>query len=192
MAEVFAKELQLNKVYFVPAGQPYHKPLDTRITTDDRLAMVKLAIEGNPLFDWSDCDILRPGNTYTIDTLVRFKQQVGEQGELWWLMGSDSLLHLHSWHEFTKIFHVANLAVAVREGFEWAKLDPVVQELGQEALQAYRLGKTVNHGKMCFLSMPLYNIASSQIRQAISSSSDVSQWISPSVEQYIKQHKLYL
>ena len=95
IACAFADEIGLDLVVFLPAGDPYHKD-STRTPAQERLNMVELAIADEPKFAASDCDIVRDGATYTFDTVQIFRQQF-PGAQLWWLMGSDSLMQLHTW-----------------------------------------------------------------------------------------------
>lgn len=95
IARAFADEIGLDLVVFLPAGDPYHKD-STRTPAQERLNMVELAIADEPKFAASDCDIVRDGATYTFDTVQIFRQQF-PGAQLWWLMGSDSLMQLHTW-----------------------------------------------------------------------------------------------
>ena len=68
----------------------------SRASAQDRLIMTELAIADDPRFAASDCDIVRDGATYTFNTVQIFRQQF-PAAQLWWLMGSDSLMKLHTW-----------------------------------------------------------------------------------------------
>ena len=95
IARAFADQLHLGNVIFLPAGDPYHK-IKTQTSASHRLAMTRLAIEHDERFAVSDLDIVRKGATYTIDTLHIFKQHY-PNAQLWWLLGMDSLMQLHTW-----------------------------------------------------------------------------------------------
>ena len=94
IARAFADEIGLDTVVFLPAGDPYHKD-PSRASAQDRLIMTELAIADDPHFAASDCDIVRDGATYTFDTVQIFRQQF-PAAQLWWLIGSDNLMKLHT------------------------------------------------------------------------------------------------
>src|SRR5262249_58753009 len=85
--------LGLDRVLFVPAGQPPHKPVSTVAPAADRHAMVRLATAGHPRFAVSDVELRRPGLSYTVDTLETLAAS-GDQ--LLLLIGSETVLHLLS------------------------------------------------------------------------------------------------
>ncbi|MBH5954469.1 nicotinate (nicotinamide) nucleotide adenylyltransferase, partial [Neisseria meningitidis] len=114
IARAFADEIGLDAVVFLPAGGPYHKDAASA-SAADRLAMVELATAEDARFAVSDCDIVREGATYTFDTVQIFRQQF-PSAQLWWLMGSDSLMKLHTWKKWQMLVRETNIAVAMRQG----------------------------------------------------------------------------
>ena len=114
IARAFADELKLDSVIFLPAGDPYHKD-GAQTPAEHRLAMTELAAAADPRFAVSDCDIVRGGATYTFDTVQIFRQQF-PTAELWWLLGMDSLLKLHTWKKWQTLVRQTNIAVANRNG----------------------------------------------------------------------------
>lgn len=190
MATAFAEELNLDQVVFIPAGDPYHKEFLTQTSAKHRLNMVQLAIEDRPLFTVSDCDIKRDGETYTVDTLEYFKQEFPADTALWWLMGSDSLLQLQTWHQFHKLFDSANIAIAMRDEFNLEELHPEVFTLCKRAL-AKGLDDNETNGKMSLLSLPPLDISSKQIRSLVQTNQDLTPYLDAKVVQYIQQHHLY-
>lgn len=95
IARAFADELALELVVFLPAGDPYHKD-STQTSARHRFAMTELVMAADARFAVSDCDMVREGATYTFDTVQIFRQQF-PGAQLWWLLGMDSLLQLHTW-----------------------------------------------------------------------------------------------
>ena len=112
IARAFADELALDSVIFLPAGDPYHKNA-TSASAAQRLAMVEAAIESDSRFAASDVDMVRDGATYSVDTVQIFRQHFAD-AELWWLMGMDSLLQLHTWKNWRTFARLTHIAVAAR------------------------------------------------------------------------------
>lgn len=181
IAQAFAEEIGLDAVIFLPAGDPYHKPQNTQTAAEHRFIMTQLAIAGEPRFALSDCDIVREGATYTFDTVQIFRQQF-PAAQLWWLLGSDSLMKLHTWKKWQTLVRQVNIAVAMREG----------DSLNQTPCELrVWLGKALQEGSVRILQAPLYNISSTQIRAALKSQNLSDGLIAPSVARYIRQHGLY-
>ncbi|MDO5070089.1 MAG: nicotinate-nucleotide adenylyltransferase [Neisseria zoodegmatis] len=182
IARAFADELALDMVVFLPAGNPYHKKEEqTRTDARHRLAMTELAISDDPRFAASDCDIIREGATYTFDTVQIFRQQF-PSAQLWWLLGSDSLLQLHTWKKWQTIVNQTHIAVAAREG------DNIAQ--APRELHGW-IGSALQNGSLHLLQTPMYNISSTEIRCRIRNGEPVSGLIDPRVENYIARNHLY-
>ena len=180
IARAFADEIGLDTVVFLPAGDPYHKD-PSRAPAQDRLIMTELAIADDPRFASSDCDIVRDGATYTFDTVQIFRQQFPAT-QLWWLMGSDSLMKLHTWKKWQTLVRQTHIAVAMREG----------DSLGQTPRELHAwLGEALQNGSVRILQAPLYDISSTRIRQDIRNGSLPDGLIPPQVARYIREHGLY-
>ncbi len=110
--------LGLDTVLFAPVGAQPLKPQGSTAGFDDRVALVRLAIAGEPGFAVSLIDAPRPGDgpNYTIDTLLHLRAELPSDGELYCLMGADSFLSLHRWRRAAEIPFVAPLVVASRPG----------------------------------------------------------------------------
>lgn len=180
IAHAFADELGLQSVVFLPAGDPYHKP-GSGTPAAHRLAMVERAIAGDPRFAASDCDIVRQGATYTIDTIQIFRQHF-PKAQFWWLLGMDSLMQLHTWKNWQTLVRQVHIAAAERPGQTLAA--------APKALYGW-LGSALADGSLKILSTPPLDISSSRIRQLIAEDSDVSALLPESVADYVRKHRLY-
>lgn len=181
IARSFADETGLDTVVFLPAGDPYHKPQTTQTSAAHRLAMTELAAVEDVRFAVSDCDIVRGGATYTFDTVQIFRQQF-PAARLWWLLGSDSLMKLHTWKKWQTLVKQTHIAVAMREG----------DSLGQTPRELHAwLGEALQNGSVRILQAPLYDISSTRIRQDIRNGSLPDGLIPPQVARYIREHGLY-
>ena len=181
IARAFADQLHLSNVIFLPAGDPYHK-IKTQTSASHRFAMTQLAIEYDERFAVSDLDMVREGATYTIDTLHIFKQHY-PNAQLWWLLGMDSLMQLHTWKNWQSLVRQTHIAVAARQG----------QTLNQapQALHNW-LGQALHTGSLTILSAPMMNVSSTHIREQIAlGKQDVVNLMPQSVWQYIQNHHLY-
>lgn len=179
IARAFADEIGLDTVVFLPAGDPYHKDA-AAASAADRLAMIEAATAEDARFAVSDCDIVRHGATYTFDTVQIFRQQF-PAAQLWWLMGSDSLMKLHTWKKWQMLVRQTHIAVALRQGGS-LKYAP-------HRLHAW-LGNALQDGSVRILSAPMHNVSSTEIRRNLSAAG-VSDGIPPAAARYIREHRLY-
>lgn len=181
IARAFADEIGLDTVVFLPAGDPYHKEHPAQTPADQRFAMTESAITHEPRFAVSDCDIVRTGATYTFDTVQIFRQQF-PNAKIWWLMGSDSLMNLHTWKKWQTLVQQIHIAVAMREGGSLNKTPP--------ALHAW-LGEALQNGSVRILNAPMRNISSTQIREAVRLGQDISSLVPPETERAIRSQNFY-
>ena len=164
IARAFADETGLDTVVFLPAGDPYHKPQATQTSAAHRLAMTELAAAEDARF-----------------TVQIFRQQF-PAARLWWLLGSDSLMKLHTWKKWQTLVKQTHIAVAMREG----------DSLGQTPRELHAwLGEALQNGSVRILQAPLYDISSTRIRQDIRNGSLPDGLIPPQVARYIREHGLY-
>lgn len=115
LARAALKQLRLAGVLWVPAGQPWHRQAP-RTSAAHRLAMVRLAVAGEPAFAVDDAEVLSDAPGYTVPTLERWRGLHGEKRSLVLLMGADAFLGLPGWHRWQDIFRLAHIAVAARPG----------------------------------------------------------------------------
>lgn len=168
----------LQQVIYVPAARPVHKAQEPLEDPYHRFAMVALSVGSLAGFSLSTFELHRP-QTYTLDTLKHFQQTLG--GELYFLLGSDSLLQLPAWHEPQEILKTAKLIVLSRPDFD-------VQEkaaLLPEDLRA-GLGSTI-----LTFAHPKVKIFGSQIRQDLGQGKTPRSALPTAVLKYIQRHQLY-
>ena len=169
--------LGLDRVLFLPAGDPPHK-MDQRIApAPHRLAMLRLAVADEEAFDVSSLDLNGGGPSYTVDLLARLHAASGP-ASLVFLMGEDSLRDLPTWHQPGRIATLAEIGVARRPGVEvdmTALMDAV-----PEASQRVHL-----------VPIPEIGISSRDIRQRIRAGAPITFQVPRPVEDYINRNGLY-
>ncbi|MBI4974899.1 MAG: nicotinate-nucleotide adenylyltransferase [Candidatus Omnitrophica bacterium] len=117
LAEEAYYKLKLDKLIFVPAFMPPHKEMTPAVSPEDRLNMVRLAIEDNPHLEVSTFEIDSKKRSYSVDTLKEFRRTYGKDSELFFITGSDSLKDLFSWKDVNDIFKISKFIVANRPGY---------------------------------------------------------------------------
>lgn len=177
LAETAADNLKLDRVYFVPAAEPPHKMEVPRAPVEDRVQMVQLAIRGNDRFQLSRRDVDRPGPHYAVDMIQLFKEEYPE-AELFFLMGSDSLRDLLSWHQPARIIELTSLVVMQRPAM-YPDLASLTRELPQLL------------NKLYFLDAPEIEVSSTQIVKLVKQGKSVRYRVVTPVYTYLKEKKLY-
>ncbi len=180
LADSAREELGLEKVIFVPALQSPLKGHLPLMTAKDRLSMIQLAIEDNQYFTFSEVELKRKPPSYTIDTLLFFRQVFPEH-MLYLLMGQDSLSEFIYWHQFQKILQLVRIAVGARPGFTKTLPHP---------LQEYKDQSTKSQGVFFFRNL-MVDISSSEIRKRIKQGQSVRYFLPPKVYNYIIERKIY-
>lgn len=190
MADAFWQQCRLTQLHLVPAGQPYHRAQGPQASAEQRLAMLQLAIAGRPGWRADDREVHRPRHAYTIETLEEIRAELPAGSALWFLVGGDSLQNLHTWHRWPELFDVANLAVAVRPGFDPAHLHPDIARRWQAA-QVADFSNSAPSGTMRALTLPPVPLSATQLRTQLAQGEDCSGQIAKPVLAYIRQHQLY-
>ncbi len=114
-AEAVAQALALEQVLFVPAGSAPHKEPGAVSPARDRLAMVALALEGNPRFAVSDQELRREGKSYTIDTVIALEGRWGAPVTL--ILGVDAFLLIRTWMRWEELLRRVRLVLVSRPGY---------------------------------------------------------------------------
>ena len=166
LAETARDELKLDRVVFIPTGQPPHKPSHGLLSGLARLKLVQLAIRDAPAFVASDIEVQRSGPSYTIDTVKLLRRQAAE-AELFLLIGED-MLNVR-WVEWAQLKRLCTIVVAHRSARK-----PSRQER-----------------KLLWLAMPRIDISSSDIRKRVASGRSIRYLVPETVARYIRQHHLY-
>ncbi len=179
IAEEVRDRLDLDRVILIPAGRPWLKSGQRVTPADHRLAMVKLAVEDRPGLEVSSIEIDRPGPTYTVDTLSELRKELDSEVEIYFILGMDSIRELRRWYEPEKLFDMCTVVAVSRPDSR----DVSSGEIEREFPAARGRIKTVRG--------PMLDISATDIRQRLAKGRSVSDSISPSVEQYIREHRLY-
>ena len=189
-----ARELcALDRVLFIPAADPPHKPLAGEVPFAQRCEMVRLAIAGNPAFELSDIEGQRAGKSYSIDTISFFRAQHPDD-KLFFIIGSDSFLEIGLWHRYAEIFRLCNLIVverpAVRSADPLAALPVAIR--GEFSYTAASAQTAARIRTVCALSegCPL-DISSTGIRSLVAAGRSITYLVPPAVEAYIKNQRIY-
>src|SRR4051812_46868281 len=178
LAESCREACALDRVWFVVAGAPPHKPGE-RTPVADRLEMVRLAIAGHPAFEVSELEASRPGPHYSVETLEEVHRQRPDD-ELFFLIGADSLLDLPSWRQPERIAALATVVVVDRPAITpRAPLTPVWPDLGPAA-RPFQMVK-----------IPPIGIASHDLRRRAAEGRSIRYQVPRGVEAYIEAHGLY-
>ena len=169
-----------DKVIFVPAFKPPHKPDSPVSEYGARLDMLKIATSGNDKFAVSDIESKRVGPSYTFDTLREFSR-LHPGSEIKLLIGSDSLNLLHTWYRAAELVQNWSLLVYPRKRHPSLR-EELFLNWGNEVAE-----KLLGY----ILPLPFYDFSSTEIRDKVIKGEDVSGLLDPDVYNYIIENGLY-
>lgn len=181
--------LALEQVLWLPAGAP---PLRAapRTPGPQRLAMVRLAVAGEPRFAVDDSEVLAAGPSYTVTSLRRLRAAHGPARPLVLLLGADAFGRLEGWHEWRELFALAHIAVATRPGHDIAPSGALAAEFAARRAVPPALTLHAAGGIVPFAITPV-EVSATAVRQALAQDASVAAMVPPPVLDYIDQHHLY-
>ncbi len=189
IAQLALDVLELKLVLWLPTGAPGYRTAPIA-SAEDRVAMLRLALAGEPRYA-IDTRELEPGATgYTVDTLTALRSRYGAALPLVLLIGGDQFAKLETWHRWRELFRLAHLAVFARPG--WA---PPAGEAGAElrarGVLPHGDWRSRAAGSIIAVDMPPIDISATALRRAIAQDKDVSALVPPEVLHYISTRRLY-
>jgi GTP-binding protein len=179
IAEEVKKSLELDEVLIVPAGQPQTRSYDIVSPARQRLEMLELAVAGKKGLKISKIEIERDGPSYTVDTLMELKKSYGNQYEIYFILGWDSLAQIPTWHEPSRILNLCYLAAVPRPGSKRPSL---------KTMEGVLPGIT---DRVIFMDGPKIDISATEVREKVSKGETITHLVPETVVEYIKKHKLY-
>ncbi|MGO8702426.1 MAG: nicotinate-nucleotide adenylyltransferase [Candidatus Brocadiia bacterium] len=182
LAETAREALGLDGVIFIPAKLPPHKRAAPLASGADRLAMVRLAVAGNPAFSASDIELRRPGISYTVDTVRALREKLGAGVQIYFLIGMDTVAELTAWREVARLARLCRFVPLSRPGH--ANADAAALERAVGRLPARAILKRA-------VAMPLIGISSSEIRRRVAEGRTIRYLVPDPVAAYIRRKRLY-
>lgn len=166
------KELRnLEKIIFIPAFISPHKSNTKTSSPEDRLNMIKLAVDGISFFDYSDIEVKKGGVSFTVDTLKKLKNKYSE---LEFIIGYDNIFTFHNWKEPDKIFELAKIIVLKRKSSHPPQF------------------KDKYYRQAVFVQTRGIEISATDIRERVKKGMPINFLVPPAVMKYIYKHNLYI
>ena len=194
------ERFSLDRIYLIPSAMPPHKTNEALAPASDRYEMVRLALGDHESLEASDVETTRGGRSYSCDTVRYFKARVPENGSLFFLVGVDAFMEIHTWKNYASLFDQVAFIVMTRppggrsfEAFTGAVQHYVQQEISPHyALMRERAALMHENKKPIYLTaVTPVDIASTQIRRMIRGNQPIDAWVEPGVADYIRQRGLY-
>ena len=177
IAEAARDQLGLDRIEFLPANDPPHKPEGSVSPARHRAAMVQVAIDPVEYFELNCVEMERAGPSYTVDSLEQLVRE-RPHDSFWFIIGGDSLRDLPSWQSPTRILELATLAVIDRPGanYDLAGLDRLVPGLRQ---------------RIALVEAPLIDLSATLLRRRFAAGGSIRFQTPDSVITYMTVNGLY-
>jgi nicotinate-nucleotide adenylyltransferase len=176
IAEDIRGQFLLDKIIFIPSGNPPLKTVKTVISAKHRLNMLKLAIGGNKNFEISELEISNnKEKSYTVDTLLKLTELYKKKNiKFYLILGIDAVIDFPRWKNPEILFDLSEIIVVNRPG-------SFKNKIKKKYLQ-----------RLKFAKVPLLEISSSMVREYIKKGKSIKYLVHPKVENYILKNKLYI
>jgi len=178
-AEEALVQFNLDKVLFVPTGRPVRKTHRHLSSAEDRYLMTVIATASNPDFEVSRIEIDRPGDTYTVDTMLALRDLYGPRAELFFISGADAVREILTWKNADRFAGLCTFIAATRPGYD--------AELGTDGA----MGRLVPVPAVESMAVPALAISSSDIRDRVASHRPIRYLLPEAVAAYIEKNGLY-
>lgn len=169
---------RLDRLLFVPAGQPPHKPGRVVAPAVHRLAMLEAALAGNPTFAIARLEVERTGPSYSVDTVRALRAELGAAAELLFVLGSDQLAELPTWHKPGELLALCRVVAVPRPG---ATCDLAALAAALPGLRE----------RLTWVPIPQIGISASEIRRRVAAGEPIRYLVPEAVAGYIAAHGLY-
>ncbi len=179
MALRMAEDLSLDAVLLMPTFVPPHKIREKMASAEHRLEMCRLVSKDHPVLQVSDLELTREGASFTVDTLIAL-QELYPDTQWYLITGADMFVTLRTWHRFSEIAQRAVLCTVPRAGTNRQQLDDYANTLQANGCQCY------------VAKEPVETVSSTEIRRRVVDGEPLTGLVPASVEEYIRQHRLYL
>jgi len=177
-AEEALVQFNLDKVIFMPTGRPVRKTHGHVSSAEDRYLMTVIATASNPDFEVSRLEIDRPGDTYTVDTIVQLREFYGPRAELFFISGADAVREILTWKNADRFADLCTFIAATRPGYD--------ADLG-----VGRLGGGMPLPAVESMAVPALAISSSDIRERVAAGRPILYLLPEAVAAYIEKNGLY-
>lgn len=182
--------LSLARVLLMPCGVPPHRGAPVA-SSHHRAAMVALALADEPGLVLDRRELERPGPSFTVDSLLEIRAEIGSARSLSIIVGTDALAGIDSWHRWREVPELANIIVMARPGWQMPESGQLWQWVSQYRADEHETPAVAPAGKIFIQELRQLDIAASDIRQLMASGGSPRYLLPEPVLAYIKENHLY-
>ena len=177
-AEEALVQFNLDRVIFMPTGNPVSKDHKVVSSAEDRYLMTVIATASNPDFEVSQMEIDRPGPTYTVDTLEELRGRHGSGTDLFFITGADAVWEILTWKDPARVASLTRFIAATRPGYDLARFQE--SEIGEMFAEAIE-----------FMEVPALAISSTDIRDRVAANRPIRYLLPEAVASFVQKNGLY-
>lgn len=181
--------LAVDQLSLIPCHLPVHRARPG-CSAQQRLTMVERAVENEPGLVVDDREILSEQPSYSIETLIALRQELGDEHSIIMVLGVDSFTTLPQWHRWDELLKFGNILVVERPGWE-LNLGPVLAPWVENKEASLDQLKLTPAGKLSFHQLTPLGISATQIRELIRDKQSPRYLMPDQVWDYIQQQGLY-
>lgn len=184
------EKLQLRQLRLMPCAVP---PLRETpgCSAEHRAAMVELAVAGEPRLVCDKRELRRAGKSYTIDSLIELREEMGARQSLCMVVGCDAILAVPRWHRWRELLDWAHIVVIARPGWALPERGEVADWLSEHRAQDKAALQRAPAGTVLVEELRPLSISSTEIRQLLASGRSPRYLMPQVVLDYIDEHSLY-
>ncbi len=179
-AQAVKDKFGVEKVMFIPTGNPPHKAGKEVTESEKRYFMTVLATITNLSFEVSRIEIDRAGYTYTIDTIRELRKVFDEDTKIYFITGADAIDKILTWKDPEKLLKMCDFVAVTRPGYNKEELEEHIKNL-----------EKILGGNIHFLEVPYLDISSSDLRERVMENKSIKYMLPEEVENYIYKFGLY-
>lgn len=184
------ERLDLEQLRLMPSAEPPHREAP-ECSAEHRAAMVELAVLEEPRLACDLRELKRPGKSYTIDSLIELRGELGARSGLCMVMGCDAVLDITRWHRWQELLDWAHMIVIARPGWTLPYRGVVAKWLADNRLEGSDALRQQPAGGVLIEELRPLAISSTEIRDLLASGRSARYLMPQSVLDYIQTHKLY-
>jgi nicotinate-nucleotide adenylyltransferase len=184
------ERLQLEQLRLMPSASPPHRDAP-ECSAERRVAMVELAVSGESRLVCDAREMQRPGKSYTIDSLIELRGELGAQQGLCMVLGCDAVQEIATWHRWQELLDWAHIVIIARPGWQLPRAGELAQWLKAHQLESPELLRQRPCGGIVIEELRPLAISSTEIRDLLASGRSARYLMPQSVLDYIQTHTLY-
>jgi len=195
VAQAAREALGLDRVQFIPARLPPHRPQQPRASGYHRFAMVAVALAGLPGFEVSDLELLADGPSYTARTLARLQRDGFHPSQLFFITGADAFAEIATWHDYPALLDASHFVVVSRPGHAreglWHRLPDLRSRFVDVPPGVDPTALRVDRTAVFLVEARTADASSTEVRRRLEADEPLDDLVPERVLSYIRQHRLY-